>query len=163
MDKQDGIKNDEKNREAWRVNGILVKRWVRCGKSNCRCVSGRRHGGYWYLVWRENGRIRNRYIKRRELDITRAALKRGHEWKREVEKKESEIQIGGGWAYEVLSGRWRVNQEEIEEAVKALRAGLETTVTSRFRGWYAPIRYFKKQLPVLKFCIKLKHPELGVR
>lgn len=140
---------------------MLVKRLVRCGKKNCKCVSGKRHGGYWYLVWRENGHVRNRYVKRQELDVVRASLKRGHEWKRKVERKEFEIQAMVKWAYEVLSGRWKVKPEEIVDAVKALKAGIEATTTSRFRGWYMPMDDFRKRFPVLEFCIKLQYPELG--
>jgi hypothetical protein len=32
---------------------------VRCGRKNCtRCP----HGPYWYAYWREDGRVRSRYI-----------------------------------------------------------------------------------------------------
>jgi len=32
---------------------------VRCGRENCgRCP----HGPYWYAYWREDGRVRSRYI-----------------------------------------------------------------------------------------------------
>lgn len=32
---------------------------VRCGKANCtRCP----HGPYWYAYWREEGRVRSRYL-----------------------------------------------------------------------------------------------------
>jgi hypothetical protein len=32
---------------------------VRCGKANCtRCP----HGPYWYAYWREDGRVRSRYL-----------------------------------------------------------------------------------------------------
>lgn len=34
---------------------------VKCGKSGCtRCP----HGPYWYAYWREDGRLRSRYIGR---------------------------------------------------------------------------------------------------
>ena len=34
---------------------------VRCGKANCgRCP----HGPYWYAYWREDGRLRSRYLGR---------------------------------------------------------------------------------------------------
>ena len=33
--------------------------WVRCGRDNCsKCP----HGPYWYAYWREDGRMRSRYI-----------------------------------------------------------------------------------------------------
>ncbi len=75
-------------------------------------------------------------------------------------KKELEVQMGVRWAYEILSGRWNVTQEEIVDAVKALKTGIEATTTNRFRGWYMPMDDYRKRFPVLKFCIKLQHPEL---
>jgi hypothetical protein len=30
--------------------GSLVERYLRCGKPNCRCARGRRHGPLWYLT-----------------------------------------------------------------------------------------------------------------
>ena len=42
---------------------------VRCGKANCtRCP----HGPYWYAYWREEGKLRSRYLgsaKARERDL----------------------------------------------------------------------------------------------
>jgi aminoglycoside phosphotransferase (APT) family kinase protein len=37
--------------------GSLVKRWMVCGKSNCRCHadSRQRHGPYYQLSWKEGG------------------------------------------------------------------------------------------------------------
>jgi hypothetical protein len=41
---------------------------VRCGRANCtRCP----HGPYWYAYWREDGRLRSRYIGK-ELPAERA-------------------------------------------------------------------------------------------
>lgn len=34
---------------------------VTCGKSGCRSCP---HGPYWYAYWREDGRLRSRYIGR---------------------------------------------------------------------------------------------------
>jgi hypothetical protein len=38
----------------------------KCGKSHCRCQrpGQRKHGPYWYGYWRENGKLRSRYIGR---------------------------------------------------------------------------------------------------
>ena len=33
------------------VNYVNVR--VQCGKSPCRCTSGRRHGPYWYAFWND--------------------------------------------------------------------------------------------------------------
>ena len=32
------------------LRGSLVERYLRCGKPNCRCARGRRHGPLWYLT-----------------------------------------------------------------------------------------------------------------
>jgi DNA-binding SARP family transcriptional activator len=39
------------------------RQYRRCGKPNCRsCADGPGHGPYWYAVWRENGRVKSRYV-----------------------------------------------------------------------------------------------------
>lgn len=39
------------------------QRYVRCGNPRCRaCKDGPAHGPYWYALWRENGRLRSRYV-----------------------------------------------------------------------------------------------------
>jgi hypothetical protein len=41
---------------------------VRCGRRGCtRCP----HGPYWYAYWREDGRLRSRYIGKRLEDVPR--------------------------------------------------------------------------------------------
>ncbi|MBD3884918.1 hypothetical protein IFO70_24600 [Phormidium tenue FACHB-886] len=44
---------------------------VRCGKVGCRCAGegGELHGPYWYAYWREDGRLRSRYIGKRFRQI----------------------------------------------------------------------------------------------
>ena len=44
-------------------NGCVIKEMVKCGKLNCHCSYGLRHGPYSYLIWREDGRLRKRYLK----------------------------------------------------------------------------------------------------
>ena len=48
-----------------------------CGKKACRCTRGELHGPYWYAYYRENGRMRSRYIGKnlpeRESLLKRAA------------------------------------------------------------------------------------------
>jgi len=48
-----GEQPDETSKVTYRLEP------VRCGKSGCtRCP----HGPYWYAYWREDGRLRSRYI-----------------------------------------------------------------------------------------------------
>lgn len=37
---------------------------VRCGKAGCKCAgkNGELHGPYWYAYWRDDGRLRSRYV-----------------------------------------------------------------------------------------------------
>lgn len=37
---------------------------IRCGKAGCKCAGekGELHGPYWYAYWRENGRLKSRYV-----------------------------------------------------------------------------------------------------
>lgn len=37
-------------------------RTVTCGKPNCKCQQGERHGPYLYAYWRENGSVRSEYL-----------------------------------------------------------------------------------------------------
>jgi len=40
---------------------------VRCNKPTCtRCVDGPGHGPYWYVYWREGGKLRKRYLGKRK-------------------------------------------------------------------------------------------------
>lgn len=36
--------------------------WIRCGKASCKCASGAFHGPYTYKYWREDGRVRKKYV-----------------------------------------------------------------------------------------------------
>ena len=47
--------------------------WVRCGRSSCRCARGNRHGPYHYRFWREDGRLRKRYVPASELSRVQSA------------------------------------------------------------------------------------------
>lgn len=38
------------------------REYVKCGKPGCQCATGRGHGPYWYAYWKENGRLKKRYI-----------------------------------------------------------------------------------------------------
>ena len=56
--------------------GTLRPRYHSCGKPGCPCATdpARKHGPYWYLVWREGDRWRKRYVPARDLEKVRAAI-----------------------------------------------------------------------------------------
>lgn len=47
-------------------SGCVVREYIKCGKRNCHCASGTTHGPYNYLLWRERGRLRKRYLRPEE-------------------------------------------------------------------------------------------------
>ena len=53
------------------VSGSLVKQYVTCGKSGCRCARGQKHGPLYYLYWKEQGRSRSLYVPREKVDELR--------------------------------------------------------------------------------------------
>lgn len=59
--------------------GALCPQMVRCGKPECRCARGELHGPYYYIFWRERGRLRKRYVRMTDVGEVRAALA---EWRR---------------------------------------------------------------------------------
>lgn len=57
-----------KGREVLQVHRIDHRLYqleqVRCGKPNCKCAggNGELHGPYWYAYWREEGKLKSRYV-----------------------------------------------------------------------------------------------------
>lgn len=37
---------------------------IRCGKAGCKCAGkdGELHGPYWYTYWRDDGKLKSRYV-----------------------------------------------------------------------------------------------------
>ena len=56
------------------LRGALVADWKTCGKPNCRCARGDRHGPYLSLRWREHGRQRRRYVRAEDADRVTTAI-----------------------------------------------------------------------------------------
>ena len=59
--------------------GSLQSERKACGRPNCRCTRGELHGPYWSLRWREDGRLRRRYVRPSELERVQTAI---DEWRR---------------------------------------------------------------------------------
>lgn len=45
------------------LSGSVHLEWRRCGETICRCASGRLHGPYYVLRWREAGRQRKKLVR----------------------------------------------------------------------------------------------------
>ena len=59
--------------EALPKKGAICVQWTRCRRSGCRCARGELHGPYYYLFWREGGRLRKRYVRLAEVAGLRVA------------------------------------------------------------------------------------------
>lgn len=53
--------------------GAVCEQMIRCGKLNCRCARGELHGPYFYMFYRDGGRLRKLYVKREYVDRLREA------------------------------------------------------------------------------------------
>lgn len=49
----------------------VCAQYVKCGKPNCKCALGQLHGPYFAAFWKENGRIRKRYIRLADVEQMR--------------------------------------------------------------------------------------------
>jgi len=59
--------------------GSLVEQTRRCGKPDCRCAVGERHGPYTYFAPRAAGRGRLQYVPSALVDVVRVYLHTGGE------------------------------------------------------------------------------------
>lgn len=67
------------------LRGTLTIREHTCGKSNCRCVNGRKHKSL-YISRSENGRVEQLYIPKDKEEIAREWVKQYHIIQELVEK-----------------------------------------------------------------------------
>ena len=63
-----------KTRESPPLPGSLHAEYVRCGKAQCRCAQGARHGPYFRRFWRQHGRTYKQYVRRADVEAVRTAL-----------------------------------------------------------------------------------------
>jgi hypothetical protein len=66
------------------LRGTLSLRERTCGKAGCRCARGHRHAGL-YLVWSEQGRLRQRFVPREREAQVRAWVAQYQEVRRLLE------------------------------------------------------------------------------
>ncbi|WP_374952861.1 DUF6788 family protein [Alicyclobacillus acidocaldarius] len=58
------------------IAGSLVETYRTCGKPNCICHSGQKHGPYYLLTWSENGRTRTCHVPADKVDAVRTGVER---------------------------------------------------------------------------------------
>ena len=67
--------------------GSLVKQYVICGKSGCRCQRGQKHGPLFYLYWKEQGRSRSLYVPREKVVEIRRQIQNYRRLQKELAKR----------------------------------------------------------------------------
>jgi hypothetical protein len=72
------------------MNGSVRERYNKCGTPGCRCTRGDLHGPYFSRRWSENGRRREEYVRRDQIDDVRAQCeaRRQHEHQVVAARKE---------------------------------------------------------------------------
>jgi len=66
------------------LKGSLHLETKRCGKLNCRCQRGFRHGPYIYRRWRQGGRQKKAYVRQENVAEALSAIARRQALDREV-------------------------------------------------------------------------------
>ena len=67
------IKLQETTTKIEPLRGWVDARFVRCGRSNCKCAKGELHGPYYVRRWERGGKRRSKYVKKGEVSATFAA------------------------------------------------------------------------------------------
>ena len=67
------IKLEETTTKIEPLRGGLEARFIRCGRSNCKCAKGELHGPYYLRRWQRGGKRRSKYVKKGEVSATFAA------------------------------------------------------------------------------------------
>lgn len=50
------------------ASGAICTQMVRCNHPGCKCMKlGERHGPYYYFFWREEGKLRKKYVRKQVL------------------------------------------------------------------------------------------------
>jgi hypothetical protein len=88
----------------------LIAHRVRCGKPNCRCATGEGHGPYHFLLWRQSGKQRRRYVRQSEVEAVRTVIERRQRHDRETRRLVAESLADWRglkrWLKELDAGRW---------------------------------------------------------
>ena len=74
--------------------GYLKAHYYTCRRSACPCHADRaqRHGPYWYLVWRENGKRCSRYVPLARVPLVREFLRSASEVRRAIQLSKEEME-----------------------------------------------------------------------
>jgi hypothetical protein len=84
--------------------GHVQKRFVRCGKSNCRCTDSANKHAAFYRVWFQDGRRFQRYVKRKDVEKINAACLKNRNLQSKLRRGRAEYQQNLAEIRQLLKG-----------------------------------------------------------
>lgn len=73
------------------LQGGILTQFKRCGRSNCKCVSGSLHGPYYYRVWMLRGIRFKSYVRKADFDRIKAGIEAFQAQRRAQQQEREEI------------------------------------------------------------------------
>jgi hypothetical protein len=73
------------------IRGSLMAQYKRCGRANCRCASGSKHGPFFYHVWYAQGTRHKSYVKKADLVRISAGIEAYRTQRREQRQSAEEM------------------------------------------------------------------------
>lgn len=74
--------------------GILIFKYVKCGKQGCRCQNGFPHGPYIYRQYYEDGKKKQKYVSKKQAEKIAAEVEENQRYKRlkaEIKQYENKL------------------------------------------------------------------------
>ena len=73
------------------IRGSLMAQYKRCGRVNCRCARGIKHGPFFYHVWYVQGIRYKSYVKKADFDRINAGIEAFRAQRREQHQADAEL------------------------------------------------------------------------
>lgn len=62
------LENEIRGQRDNGLTGALVQKYIKCGKPDCKCMHGYRHGPYPHIQYYKNGVLKTIYIKKKRIE-----------------------------------------------------------------------------------------------
>lgn len=66
------------------LSGILIEKYIKCGKEGCKCMRGYKHGPYPHIQYYHNGILRTIYIRKKSAEEYVKKLEENREFRKTV-------------------------------------------------------------------------------
>jgi|GEM_PF-6146752 len=68
------------------LTGTLVMKHIKCGKPDCKCMQGYRHGPYPHIQYYQNGILKTIYIKKHKTEEYRQKIEDNKEFRKIIKQ-----------------------------------------------------------------------------